>query len=100
MSINSDYVTSTKSLGASLTGVVPVNSFALGTDKKYSGFGYYEIWPEVQFSYGSTNIGKMDFTGRAYGVVDNTLSIDKKTVSRTSAGLPHESPCGRRLNSR
>ena len=32
----------------------------------------------------------MDFTGSAYGMVDNTLSIDKKTVSRTSAGfIPH-----------
>ena len=34
----------------------------------------------------------MDFTGRAYGVVDNTLSIDKKTVSRTSAGLSRKVP--------
>jgi hypothetical protein len=90
LSVKSDYVSSTKSIGGSVTGVLPVNSYALGPDKQYSGFGYYEIWPELQFSYGSTDIGKMDFTGSAYGMVDNTLSIDKKTVSRTSAGfIPH-----------
>ena len=67
-----------------------MNSYALGSDKQYSGFGYYENWPEAQFSYGSTEIGKMDFTGQAYGMVDNTLSIDKKTVSKSSAGfIPH-----------
>ena len=32
----------------------------------------------------------MDFTGQAYGMVDNTLSIDRKTVSKSSAGfIPH-----------
>jgi hypothetical protein len=32
----------------------------------------------------------MDFTGSAYGMIDNTLSIDKASVSRTSAGFkPH-----------
>ena len=90
LNIASDYVTSTKTFGGSITGVLPVNSYALGSNKRYSGFGYYEVWPELQFSYGSTNIGRMDFTGQAYGMVDNTLSIDKKTVSKSSAGfIPH-----------
>ena len=90
LNIASDYVTSTKTFGGSITGVMPVNSYALGSNKRYNGFGYYEVWPELQFSYGSTNIGRMDFTGQAYGMVDNTLSIDRKTVSKSSAGfIPH-----------
>jgi hypothetical protein len=90
LNIVSDYKTTSTSFGGSLMGVVPVNSYTVGSDGKDHNLVYYEIWPEIQFSHGKTEIGKMDFTGRAYGMIDNTLSIDKTTVSRTSAGFkPH-----------
>lgn len=41
----------------------------------------YEIRPELSLSYGRTWIGDVAFTGRAYGLEDNTLSLDAGTVS-------------------
>ena len=34
LNIASDYVTSTKTFGGSITGVMPVNSYALGSNKR------------------------------------------------------------------
>ena len=87
LDIKSDYQTQTKSFGGSLTGIIYVNKFANGASYSGSGIPYFEIWPEVQLSYSKTNIGKMDFTGKAYGLVDNSLSIDKTSVSSTSTSL-------------
>lgn len=43
--------------------------------------GRYQILPELAFSYGRTWIGDVGFTGRAYGLVDDTLSLDAGSVS-------------------
>ncbi|MFD2173432.1 hypothetical protein ACFSM0_04925 [Rhodobacter lacus] len=67
LSLSSDYTTRTATLGTALSGVIARDGF--------------EIRPELAFSYGRTWIGTVGFTGRAYGEVDDSLSLDAGTVS-------------------
>ena len=41
----------------------------------------YDILPELSVTYGRTSIGDVDFTGVAYGLTDDTLSLDAGSVS-------------------
>ena len=67
LQLESDYRTKTATLGAALTGVIVQDGF--------------EILPELSFAYGKTFIGDIGFTGAAYGLVDNTLSLDAGDIS-------------------
>ena len=67
LTLASDYTTRSATLGGSLSGVVAQEGF--------------ELRPELAFSYGKTWIGNVGFTGWAYGLVDNTLSLDAGNVS-------------------
>ena len=67
LALESEYTTQTATLGGAITGV-------------YSQKGY-DFKPELAFSYGKTWLGDVGFTGRAYGLVDNTLSLDAGDVS-------------------
>ena len=70
LALESEYTTQTATLGGAITGV-------------YSQKGY-DFKPELAFSYGKTWLGDIGFTGRAYGLVDNTLSLDASYVSIAS----------------
>lgn len=70
LDLDSDYSTRSASFGTSLSGVIAANG--------------YEILPELSLSVGRTWIGAMDFTGTAYGVIDNSLSIDAGMVTLAS----------------
>ena len=70
LALESEYTTQTATLGGAITGV-------------YSQKGY-DFKPELAFSYGKTWLGDIGFTGRAYGLVDNTLSLDAGDVSIAS----------------
>lgn len=76
LELESDYTTRTATIGAALSGVYD--------------YGSYEFRPELAFSYGKTWIGNVGFTGRAYGLVDNTLSLDAGTVSIANLTLRPE----------
>ena len=67
LALDSDYTTRTATLGAAVSGIYAYEA--------------YEFHPELSFSYGHTWIGNVGFTGRAYGLVDNTLSLDAGNVS-------------------
>lgn len=67
LALESDYMTKSVTFGGALSGVIVQKG--------------YEIWPELSFSYGRTWIGDVGFTGRAYGLVDDTLSLDAGTVT-------------------
>lgn len=67
LALTSDYTTRTATLGAALSGVIAQEGF--------------ELRPELAFTYGRTWLGNIGFTGRAYGLVDDTLSLDAGTVS-------------------
>ena len=62
LTLESDYVTQTLALGGALSGLYENTR--------------YELRPELAFSYGKTWIGVVDFTGRAYGQIDTTLTSD------------------------
>jgi len=70
LALESEYTTQTATLGVAITGV-------------YSQKGY-DFKPELAFSYGKTWLGDVGFTGRAYGLVENTLSLDAGDVSIAS----------------
>ena len=70
LALESDYSTWTVSVGGALTGVISQPG--------------YDFLPELAFNYGRTQIGQVGFTGTAYGVVDNTLSLDAGDVSIAS----------------
>ena len=76
LALTSDYTTQTATIGAALSGAYD--------------YGSYEFRPELAFSYGYTWIGTVDFTGRAYGLVDNTLSLDAGDVSIANLTLRPE----------
>ncbi|MEN8952809.1 Ig-like domain-containing protein, partial [Planktotalea arctica] len=67
LDLESDYGTKTATVGAALTGVIEQDG--------------YNLLPELSFTYGKTFLGDVAFTGRAYGLVDNTLSLDAGDVS-------------------
>lgn len=70
LALESEYNTLSLTAGAALTGVIEQDGF--------------EVLPELSFTYGKTFIGDVDFTGTAYGLVDNTLSLDAGDVSTAS----------------
>jgi hypothetical protein len=70
LDLASSYSTRTFSLGFALTGVIEREG--------------YEIWPELAFDYGLTHIGHIGLTGTAYGVIDNTLTLNAGRVSIAS----------------
>jgi methionine-rich copper-binding protein CopC len=76
LALTSDYTTRTATAGAALSGVYE--------------YDQYEFRPELAFSYGHTWIGNVGFTGRAYGLVDDTLSLDAGTVSIANLTLRPE----------
>jgi hypothetical protein len=76
LALTSDYTTRTATMGMSLSGVYE--------------YEQYEFRPELAFSYGKTWIGDVDFTGRAYGLVDDTLSLDAGNVSIANLTLRPE----------
>ena len=76
LTLDSDYTTRSTALGFALTGVYALE--------------YYELRPELAFNYGKTWIGDVGFTGTAYGVTDNTLSLDAGNVSVANLTLRPE----------
>ena len=76
LALESTYTTRTATVGGALTGVY--------------AYERYELRPEMAFSYGKTWIGDVGFTGVAYGLTDNTLSVDAGTVSTASLTLRPE----------
>ena len=70
LTLNSDYLTKTFALGAALSGIVTKAS--------------YELRPELAFNFGKAWIGDVDFTGTAYGMTDNTLSLDAGSATLAS----------------
>lgn len=76
LALTSDYTTRTATAGAALSGVYE--------------YERYELRPELAFSYGKTWIGNVGFTGRAYGLVDDTLSLDAGEVSIANLTLRPE----------
>jgi hypothetical protein len=67
LALTSDYTTQTVTLGAAVSGVI-----------EQAG---YDILPELSVAYGRTTIGRVGFTGVAYGLTDDTLSLDAGSVS-------------------
>ncbi|PWG17950.1 hypothetical protein DFK10_04385 [Salibaculum griseiflavum] len=72
LDLQSDYTTRTLMLGGSVTGVIARER--------------YEIWPELAFTHGYTEIGEMNFTADAYELTDE-LSLDAGHVSLTTLTL-------------
>ena len=52
----------------------------------------YEIWSELGFTYAKTKVGTMDFTGTAYGLTADNLSLDGGSVEmgNSQVGLSSE----------
>ena len=67
LALTSDYTTQTVALGAAVSGIIEQAS--------------YDILPELSVTYGRTSIGNVGFTGVAYGLTDDTLSLDAGNVS-------------------
>lgn len=67
LALTSEYTTQTVTLGAAVSGVI-----------EQAGF---DILPELSVAYGRTTIGRVGFTGVAYGLTDDTLSLDAGNVS-------------------
>ena len=67
LELESSYTTRTATIGGSLSGVVEYERF--------------ELRPELSISYGKTWIGTVGFAGRAYGLVEDNLSLDAGSVS-------------------
>jgi len=76
LALESTYTTRTATVGGALTGVY--------------AYERYELRPELAFSYGKTWIGDVGFTGVAYGLTDDTLSLDAGNVSIANLTLRPE----------
>ena len=76
LALTSDYTTRTATVGGALTGVY--------------AYERYELRPELAFSYGKTWIGDVGFTGVAYDLTDDTLSLDAGNVSIANLTLRPE----------
>lgn len=76
LALESDYRSETVTVGASVSGSYDY------TD--------YEFRPELAVNYGKTQIGTVFFTGRAYGLVDDTLSLNAGSVSVANVTLRPE----------
>lgn len=62
LSLTSDYRTKNLALGAILSGIITKKS--------------YQLRPELALNFGKTWIGDVGFTGVAYGMTDDTLSLN------------------------
>ena len=67
LALNSDYTSYTTTVGAALTGVYEMSG--------------YELWPELSFTYGYTDIGVIGLTGTAFGLTDSSLTLDAGYVA-------------------
>ena len=76
LDLDSVYSTVSSTLGGSVTGVYDMDGF--------------EVWPALTFTYGKTNVGNVDFTGKAYGITDTTLSLDAGKVHLASLSFTPE----------
>jgi len=76
LDLTSDYDTRTATMGAAVSGVYE--------------YGQYDFHPELAFSYGKTWIGDVGFTGVAYGLTDDALSLDAGDVSIANLTLRPE----------
>ena len=76
LALTSDYTTRTATMGAAVSGVYE--------------YGQYDFHPELAFSYGKTWIGDVGFTGVAYGLTDDALSLDAGDVSIANLTLRPE----------
>ena len=76
LALESGYRSETVTVGASVSGSYDY------TD--------YEFRPELAFNYGKTQIGTVFFTGRAYGLVDDTLCLNAGSVSVANVTLRPE----------
>jgi hypothetical protein len=76
LALESDYTTQTATVGAELSGVYE--------------YGQYEFHPELAFSYGKTWMGDVGFTGVAYDLTDDALSLDAGNVSIANLTLRPE----------
>jgi hypothetical protein len=76
LALDSDYTTRAATVGAALSGMYQ--------------YGQYAFRPELAFSYGKAWIGDVGFKGVAYGLADNTLSLDAGNVSITNLTLRPE----------
>lgn len=66
LSLQSDYDTRTATAGVAVSGAYDA--------------GRFEFLPELGLSFGRTWIGDVGFTGRAYGLVDDGLTLDAGSV--------------------
>ena len=76
LDLDSFYSTTTSTIGGSVTGVYDMDGF--------------EVWPALTFTYGKTNVGNVDFTGKAYSITDTTLSLDAGKVHLASLSFTPE----------
>ena len=76
LALESDYRSETVTIGAALSGVYDYDA--------------YEFRPEIAFNYGRTELGQVFFTGRAYGLVDDTLTLNAGSVSVANLTLRPE----------
>ena len=76
LDLDSVYSTVSSTLGGSVTGVYDMDGF--------------EVWPALTFTYGKANVGNVDFTGKAYGITDTTLSLDAGKVHLASLSFTPE----------
>lgn len=76
LALTSDHSTRATIVGAAVAGVFDYQDF--------------EFRPELAFNYGKTWIGVVGFTGHAYGLVDNTLSLDAGSLSIANLTLRPE----------
>jgi len=76
LALESDYRSETVTTGAALSGVYDYDA--------------YEFRPEIAFNYGRTELGQVFFTGRAYGMVDDTLTLNAGSVSVANLTLRPE----------
>ena len=67
LKLESKYSTKTVAVGAAISGSI-----------EQSG---YDILPELLVAYGKTSNGDVSFSGTAYGITDDTLSLDAGSVS-------------------
>lgn len=67
LALSSDYDSYTTMVGAALTGVYEMSG--------------YELWPELSFTYGYTDIGVIGLTGTAFGLTDSSLTLDAGYVA-------------------
>ena len=76
LDLKSDYNNWSSSVGGSMSGVY--------TKERYI------LRPELTFSYGKTDIGRVGFRGTAYGLTDSTLSLDAGHVQEGRISISPE----------